>query len=41
MSSTEENANSDAEAIKSMAINVAVVAGVLLALVYVSYAIAG
>ena len=39
MSSTEEN--SDAAAIKSMAINVLVIAGVLLGLVFVSYAIAG
>lgn len=37
MSSTE----TDAEIIKSMGVNVAVIAGVLLALVYVSYAIAG
>ncbi len=29
----------DADAIKSMAVNVAVIAGVLLALVYVSFAI--
>lgn len=37
MNSTE----TDAGIIKSMGVNMAVIAGVLLALVYVSYAIAG